>query len=177
MPVSRTIEARGGMLVAHDGSADADRALRTAVRLAAALGVHVSVVRAWSVSTAPRPDSWEPNFMPPFEDFEAATLVALDADVQKVRIESPDVEIVTAVVHGAPAEKLIDASGSVDLVVVGSRGHGGFAGLRLGSVSEQVVRHAHCPVLVDKAAEGDEPVPVEKRQQMEDALASELNLD
>ena len=52
-------------------------------------------------------------------------------------------------VHGdSPAAALIDAARHADLVVVGSRGHGGFPGLHLGSVSSQVLSHAACPVLV-----------------------------
>jgi nucleotide-binding universal stress UspA family protein len=50
--------------------------------------------------------------------------------------------------HRRPAKALVDRAAEADLVVVGSRGRGGFAGLRLGSVSEQVTRHAQCPVLV-----------------------------
>lgn len=175
MSVSTTIEVDGGVLVAHDGSAEAEAAVRTAARLAAALGKPVTAVRAWNISTAPRPATAAPGYMPPFEDFEAATLAALEEDLAPIRSEHPDVTITAAVVHGSPAAKLIDASGRADLIVVGSRGHGGFAGLLLGSVSEQVVRHATCPVVVDKLrkASGDSA----DRDQMEQALASELKLD
>jgi nucleotide-binding universal stress UspA family protein len=175
MSVSTTIEVDGGVLVAHDGSAQGRAAVRTAVRYAAALGKPVTAVRAWTISTAPRPSTAAPGYMPPFEDFEAATLAALDVDLAPIRDEHPDVRITAAVVHGSPAEKLIDASAHADLIVVGSRGHGGFAGLLLGSVSEQVVRHAKCPVLVDKPAQHDGEAPTD--QQMDDALASELKLD
>jgi nucleotide-binding universal stress UspA family protein len=59
----------------------------------------------------------------------------------------------TAVVSGGPAERLIDQSKDADLLVVGSRGRGGFRGLLLGSVSQQCVSHAQCPVVVVRQAE------------------------
>jgi len=59
---------------------------------------------------------------------------------------------VTAV-HGFPAQELIKASKDSDLLVVGARGGGGFAVLMLGSISNQVVHHAACPVVVIPAAE------------------------
>jgi len=175
MSVAASIEVDGGVLVAHDGSSQSEAAARTAVRYAGALGHSVTAVRAWNISTAPRPSSAAPGYMPPFEDFEAATLEVLEADLAPIRAEHPDVTIAAAVVHGSPAEKLIEASAHADLIVVGSRGHGGFVGLLLGSVSEQVVRHAKCPVLVDKPSRHDSEPSTD--QQMDDALASELKLD
>ena len=176
MSVATTIEVDGGVLVAHDGSAQAEAAVRTAVRYAVALGKPITAVRAWNVSTAPRPSSAAPGYMPPFEDFEAATLSALEEDLTPIRSEHPEVAIRATVVHGSPAEKLIEASGRADLIVLGSRGHGGFAGLLLGSVSEQVVRHSACPVLIDKLTRKADDAPAD-REQMEEALASELKVD
>jgi nucleotide-binding universal stress UspA family protein len=178
MTVSNTIEVHGGFVVGHDGSAHATAALGTAMRFAAALTAHVTVVRAWSFSTAPRPESWAPGYMPPLEDFEASCRSALENDVAEARERHPDVRITTTVVHGSPAEKLIEASRSAEMVVVGSRGHGGFAGLLLGSVSEQVVRHASCAVLVEKRVDGHPNGPASnEHERMERALASELKLD
>lgn len=64
------------------------------------------------------------------------------------RIEHAGVHVTGEVVHGSGAAVLIDASKRADLVVVGSRGYGGFAGLLLGSVSTQVVHHSSCTVMV-----------------------------
>lgn len=151
MSVAKSIEVSGGILVGHDGSTHSDRALEKAVEIAQGLGVPLTVVRSWTLTTAPTPDSWEPGYMPPLDDFEAATLAALDEDIATVRQAHPGVDITTAVVHGSAAARLIEASSKVDMIVVGRRGIGGFRGLLLGSVSEQVVRHAESTVVVVNA--------------------------
>ena len=60
----------------------------------------------------------------------------------------PSVRIEQEVLEGHPAQLLVTAAEGADLVVVGSRGHGGFVGMLLGSVSQHVAAHAPCPVLV-----------------------------
>lgn len=150
MTTVREIEVRGGVLVAHDGSAASTAALRTAAKVAIAFGGRVEVVRAWNLATAPEPAERTAMFVPPIEDYQAATLSALENDVADVLAEHPEIAFTCSVVHGNAAAKLIEASGHVDLIVVGSRGRGGFAGLLLGSTSDQVVQHAHCGVLVDR---------------------------
>ena len=62
--------------------------------------------------------------------------------------ESRPDSVTVRAISGFPAKELIEASGDADLVVVGSRGAGGFAKLMVGSVGSQVVEHAHCPVVV-----------------------------
>lgn len=171
-------QAARGILVGHDGSKDANQALQTAARMAAALGTHVTVNRAWSLMTAPKPSTATAGYVPPLEDFEAATLAELDRDVAPVREQFPDVTIDTAVVRGNPAAQLIEASESAEMVVVGSRGRGGFAGLVLGSVSEQVVRYAKCPVLVVRRGVVDAQEPADDSSTyLEEALVSELKLN
>ncbi|MCL4312991.1 MAG: universal stress protein [Actinobacteria bacterium] len=73
----------------------------------------------------------------------------LDTAIDKATSLSPSLtHIERLIVEGSPAEVLCDLSRSVDLLVVGSRGHGGFAGLLLGSVSTQCAQHSECPVVI-----------------------------
>ena len=149
MTVTSEISVHGGVVVAHDGSPSATTALRTAILCAKVFGDHVEVVRAWSVANAPVPAEMIHGYIPPLDEFEAATLADLESDVEAVRSEHPDVAISCSVVHGNIAEKLVEASEHVDLIVLGRRGHGGFVGLLLGSATDQVAHHAKCRVLID----------------------------
>jgi nucleotide-binding universal stress UspA family protein len=72
----------------------------------------------------------------------------LDALVGEVAGESPGVELERVVDEGPAARVLVEAAEEAELLVVGSRGHGGFAGLLLGSVSQQCAHHAPCPVVI-----------------------------
>ena len=75
---------------------------------------------------------------------EAVTAAAAD----QARTLAPEIEIDRDTVIGYPSTQLLDASQDAELIVLGSRGRGGFAGLRLGSVSQRVATHATCPVVV-----------------------------
>lgn len=138
----------GGIIVGHDGSASADRALAFAAEEARLRGLPLRVVRAWSITTAPRPQGVEPGVVPSLEEFAESVRAQLAADVARVLGEPPGVEVSLHPLHGPAAAVLIAVSGQGELLVVASRGRGGFAGLLLGSTSEQVVRHADCPVVV-----------------------------
>ena len=81
-------------------------------------------------------------------DLRAAAAAALDATVRAAIPDSGDVQIEQRVVEGTPGAVLVDESHDADLLVVGSRGHGGFAQLLLGSVSQQCAHHAACPVVI-----------------------------
>jgi len=83
-------------------------------------------------------------------DLAAASNTMLDAAVDVIREEGglDGVHVATEVVEGHAGERLIELSNDADMVVVGARGHGGFLGMVLGSVTGHVVNHAACPVVV-----------------------------
>ncbi|WP_130177952.1 universal stress protein [Cryobacterium sp. SO1] len=137
-----------GIVVGHDGSADANHALTVALELAAGLSVPVTIVRAWSIDTAPRPANWEFGYVSSYSDYAEAVRDRLRNDTRIVVAKHPDLTVEYRVALGGPAKTLIEVSKGSRMLVVGSRGRGGLAGMLLGSVSEQCVRHADCPVLV-----------------------------
>jgi nucleotide-binding universal stress UspA family protein len=145
--VREAVEIVGGVLVGHDGSECAQDALRWAAGLAARADLDLHVVRAWGMTTAPRPASWEPGYVPPLTDFEQAVLTELDGCVTAADLD-PALRVHTHALHRPPAKGLIESARGADLLVVGARGRGGFSGLLLGSVGDQCVHHAPCPVTV-----------------------------
>lgn len=133
-----TSEAR--IVVGVDGSDESIGALRRARRMAESMGGEVEVVIAWQW-----PYSVDPLMLVDFSPAEDSRVIAERA-VHEVYGEASHVPI--SVVEGPPAKVLIEAGVGAAMIVVGSRGHGGFAGLLLGSVSAAVAEHASCPVLV-----------------------------
>jgi nucleotide-binding universal stress UspA family protein len=97
--------------------------------------------------TAPQPPSWTPGYVPPLTDWEKAVHDQLTGHVAAAGLD-PAVRVTCHVIHKAPAEGLMNAAAGAHLLVVGARGRGGFRGLLLGSVSDQLVHHAPCPVTV-----------------------------
>jgi nucleotide-binding universal stress UspA family protein len=136
------------IVVGHDGSAQAAHALGTALDLATALAAPVVIVRAWSIDTAPRGALFHDGYASPFSEVSARVRELLIEETRAIRERHTGVTVEYQGVLGQPAEALIEVSRNARMLVVGSRGRGGFAALMLGSVSEQCVRHASCPVLV-----------------------------
>lgn len=126
------------IVVGIDGSVPAQRALEWAVDEARRRDAELVVLRAWSFTDQP----------PPFDTSygEATVLELIDGSIASV--DATGVTVVPLAPCDRPASALIDASKDAALLVVGARGRGGFASLLLGSVSQQVVTHAHCPVVV-----------------------------
>lgn len=144
----REIGINGGVVVGVDGSASSLRALRVAVEEACRRGLPLHVVRAWTLRTAPRPPDCPAGSVASVTEYEQ-WLRKQTAELVTAHIgEQEDCEISVHVLHSPSPQGLIAASNGADLLVVGHRGRGGFAGLVLGSVADQVVRHARCSVLV-----------------------------
>jgi len=132
------------IVVGVDGSKSSRNALRWAAREAQQTGAVLQVVMTWA---NPYPDMWIPS-NPPGTDPLAITRRSLESVVGAELSAYPTVNIDPLVIEGQAAEVLVKAAEGADLLVVGSRGRGGFAGVLLGSVSLHCVSHAPCPVVV-----------------------------
>jgi len=131
----------GTIVVGVDGSEHARRALLWAIDEAKLRGASLHLVHSWRFPPpVPLPDG---GLAP--TDFEAVAKSVLD---EATALVPEGVSIRQEIAADHPAHALIRASMGADLLVVGARGLGGFKGLLLGSVSEQVVHHAHCAVVV-----------------------------
>jgi len=143
-------------VVGVDGSPGSLAALRFALAEARLRDATLVAVHAWAFPLFEAPEPFLLEFPGPQVDTLAQVTAALalqseerlDRALQEVAPEAEGVEIERRVTEGSAAAVLIEASRDADLLVVGSRGHGGFTGLRLGSVSRQCVSHASCPVVV-----------------------------
>ncbi|MGI8557909.1 MAG: universal stress protein [Solirubrobacteraceae bacterium] len=148
----------GVVVVGVDGSAGANAALRWAVAEARLRKTQVRAVHAWTVGYTGVVGGGYGYLGGTLDNIPGLTLsdrhaaaetllkratteLAADAAAEGVKIERK-------VVEGGAAEVLVGAVAEGDLLVVGSRGHGGFAGLLLGSVSQQCAHHAPCPVVI-----------------------------
>jgi nucleotide-binding universal stress UspA family protein len=136
------------IVVGHDGSVHADDALAQAFELAAALRTPLVVVRTWSIDTAPHGALFHDGYAAPFAEVNDRVRKVLIDETRAIRDRYPDVETEYRGVFGQPAKILLEIARNARMLIVGSRGRGGFTSLLLGSVSEQCVRHASCPVLV-----------------------------
>lgn len=129
------------VVVGLDGSGPSIGALEWAVKEAKLRQGTVRVVTAWHYPPVPSSveDSVSNDALHHAQHMQSAVLATLDGQ---------GVDISPVLVRDLPVRALLGAAKDADLLVVGSRGHGGFAGLLLGSVSAQVAHHAGCPVLI-----------------------------
>ena len=149
------------IVVGVDGSPCSEKALRWAIAQARLTGAQVQAIASWQDPVAA---GYSLGLMPALDgdaDWAVITEKYLRESVARAVDQlQPEVEILTRVVQGHPAQVLLDAAALAELLVVGSRGHGTVAGMLLGSVSQHCVQHAPCPVVVvphDHSAEPTQP--------------------
>jgi len=140
-------EVDGAVVVGDDGSAESAHAVRWAVTEARAHGCPMVVLRAWSLTSAPRPSTWQPGYVPSEDEFAGAVHDQLADDVRAIVGDDPGVAISFVPVHATPDDALVAATRQARLVIVGSHGRH-LARALLGSTAEHVVRNAHGPVVV-----------------------------
>jgi nucleotide-binding universal stress UspA family protein len=149
----RTVPRPEPVVVGVDGSPTSEAATAFAFEAASLRRVPLVAVHVWR-------DVLVDATMAPLLDWDV-----IDSDEREVLAERlagwtekyPDVPVRRLVARDRPARALVEESGRAQLVVVGSRGRGGFHGLLLGSVSQALLHHAHCPVAVVRSSRDDEP--------------------
>ena len=135
------------VVVAIDGSPASQDAVGFAFEFASRHGLALHALHAWEFPVFDAPGVTVPPTMALEEigdDEIRVTAEALAGWAEKF----PDVRLTSEAVQGSAEQLVVDASANADLLVVGSRGRGGFTGLLLGSVSQAALHHAHCPVVV-----------------------------
>lgn len=144
------------ILLATDGSKDAELAAKAAVDLSKRTGAELHVVHAWR----PLPHYAYPSlvpegYQPPYEEGARKILEAQVGRIEEAGISVAEAHLVT----GRPADAILDLGDQIGagLIVVGSRGLGPVKRLLVGSVSESIVHHAKCPVLVVRSGAGSWP--------------------
>jgi nucleotide-binding universal stress UspA family protein len=143
-------ERQERIVVGVDGSAPSIKALEWAIEQARRTSAKLEAVQAWEV-----PTMYGTGMMvlPGGEEFDKSAKQSLEAAVKQALAGKIDVTVEYHTVGGHPAKTLIDMAEGADLLVVGSRGHGGFVGSLIGSVSHYCVNHATCPVVVVREME------------------------
>ena len=148
-------DPRRPVVVGVDRSENAARAARWAAREAIARRAPLTVVHALHLPT----DASIPLEPPEYAEKERkAGAEFLETVAHDLRAEYPALEIATEVSDLAPARTLNTLSLDAALLVTGTRGHGGFAGMLLGSVSRRLAAHAHCPLVVVRGYEPQDPI-------------------
>lgn len=135
------------IVVGVDGSPASLKALLWAADEAKLRDSEIEILHSWSMPFVVDPMAMMPMMFPVEEMVAEANKIVIAAKAKVAGVDSK-IKVLTRVERGAASEHLITAAKSADLLVVGSRGHGGFAGLLLGSVAQQVANHTTCPVVI-----------------------------
>jgi nucleotide-binding universal stress UspA family protein len=133
------------IVVGYDGSTGSQSALRWATAEAVRTMAPLRLVQAFELVIITRPS---PGHIVPLEAVRTARQTGLDSVAENIRLHHPGLTVETRLVGGPAAAALIEAAEDARMVVLGSRGLGGWSGLLVGSVAVQVTTHAQCPVVV-----------------------------
>lgn len=139
------------IVVGVDGSEISKAALHWAISQARLTGATVDAVIAWQYPEAMTGVGWSAALVEE-PDFDVMAEKELTDAIGEIAGPDPDITINPVVTRGYPAEVLLNAAEGADLLVVGSRGRGGFASALLGSVSQNCAHHATCPLLIIRDA-------------------------
>ncbi|MCL4423376.1 MAG: universal stress protein [Actinobacteria bacterium] len=137
----------GRIVVGIDGSEEASRALQWAIEEARLRSAVLEIVSTWYLpgygwgDVTPAPGD-------PGLQFAANARGMVEEAASQARLALPGIEVVATALEGSPAAVLVELSKDAGLLVVGSRGRGGFKGLLMGSVSQECTAHAHCPIVI-----------------------------
>jgi nucleotide-binding universal stress UspA family protein len=139
------------VVVGVDGSKGSIEALKFGIEEARIRATAVKAVNAWHIPPGVYSSGWAAAPVD-LDEYRKHAEKNLKESIAEAGAEA-GVEVTAVLLEGQPADVLCDQASEADLLVVGSRGLGGFRGLLLGSVSQQVVHHAPCPVVVVPARE------------------------
>jgi nucleotide-binding universal stress UspA family protein len=139
------------IVVGVDGSECSRSALRFALEEARIRQAKLRIVVVWHVPLVAYGAGWAPPPPGLAEDSEAAANDILEEALQIAKEENASVEIESVVRDGQSAQILVEEAEKAELLVIGSRGRGGFRELMLGSVSQQCAHHARCPITIVRA--------------------------
>lgn len=138
-----TNQGSSKIVVGVDGSPSSLQALRWAARQARLSGGELHAVISWALPTAYGWDAMIADY-----DWADSARSVLEQALRETLPETEASGVRQHILEGHAARALLAAAADADLLVVGSRGHGGFSGMLIGSVSQHVIAHAPCPVVV-----------------------------
>jgi len=144
------------IVVGVDGSESAQAALRFAIEEARLRGASVRAVAVWHLAAAAYGGGFDPGLV---ADLGPRTEQVLENALERAADHAAGVDVEPVVREGPPARVLLDEAGEAAMLVLGSRGLGGFRGLLLGSVGQQCAHHAPCPVVIVPHARDLPPDP------------------
>ncbi len=145
--VKNDAEPKGVVMVAVDGGRDSERASKTAFLAADRRGAKVVCLNVWYLEVVNGYVVTEPD-SPEWRAIEARQTRRVEAVIAAAREDYPDVPVEIQVLHGPSSRTILERTAGADVLVMGTRGRGGFVGKLLGSTTQKVLQDARCPVVV-----------------------------